>query len=355
MEFSVSKPEIRYYPASPQENEEWMKLCRDPQWNYQPPEVVTAEAEETEADKEEGKEENEDHKDDDDNNESNNKFPLYYYCKDWKWREGSTSEFDDGHEVIAEIPEMDQIHAGALAPKFVFENDRVQTECNDDHSWYMKRFMCFLCKRFVILSRPSEGTSLDESCGMPQVGARYWWRYWDNYKNVYQVPFTKFRDSAGTTITSSSMDNIESKSSMNPYPTYKDLEDATRYHGMPPGEFTPPDDAPMWMRVIEEQEEDHDNSGGGGEKEVTDHSSFFDHMWSFTYHDTTRVALWDANLLLLQGLAGVPPTKRCRSCWNHLPKMLQRCGRCKLVYYCKHGPCQKDDWKDHKKMCNYFK
>ena len=341
MEFSVSQPKIRYYPASPQENEEWMKLCRDPQWNYQPPEEV----------REEGKDVN----DDDENN--NNKFPLYYYCKDWKWKDGSTSEFDDGHTVIAELPEMDQIHAGALAPKFVFENERVQNESSDDHSWYMKRFICCLCKRFVILSRPSEGTSLDESCGMPQVGARYWWRYWDNYKNVYQVPFTKFRDSAGaTTISSSTSCGMDPSTSMdNPHPTYRDLEEATIHHGMPPGEFTPPDNAPMWMRVTAAEDTSTTTSGEEPTKEVTDHSSFFDHMWSFTYHDTTRVGLWDANLLILQGLAGVPPTKRCRSCWNHVRSSLTRCGRCKLVYYCKHGPCQKDDWKDHKKMCNYFK
>lgn len=176
---------------------------------------------------------------------------------------------------------------------------------------------------------------------MPEEGTRYWWRYWDNDENVYQVMFEKFRDSAETF-------GMYGPYCMNPYPSYRRLSEVTEMHGMPPGVFSPPKGgAPIWMRV--------EASMTASGKEQTSLASFFDHAWSFTYHGTTRVHLWDANLLVLAGLAGVPQEKICRGCANHVESALRRCNRCKLVYYCHDGHCQQEDWSDHKQMCNYFK
>ena len=308
MEYSIQRPTLPFSPVNPEDNAAWMALCRDPKWNYQRENNPAAEE-------------------------------SLYFCKGWEWKEGSTDEFDKDHKILIEIPEMDDIHRGALAPKFVFLNEATNEPQNDVIDVYMRRLICILCKRFVIISRPSEGDSLVETQGMPDPGTRYWWRYWNNEGNIYQVTFEKFRDAAGTYRMCDDL-------ALGQRPQYRSLEDATEIHGMPPGDFSPPDGAPMWMRV---------QAGmSASQTEVTDCASFFDHAWSFTYHGTTRVSLWDANLLILAALAGVPEDKRCRGCSNHVERALRRCTRCKLVYYCKDGLCQREDWPDHKKMCNYF-
>jgi len=308
---SIERPSLPFNPINPVDNTAWMALCRDPQWNCQVP-----------------------------TSNSSSKDAPKYHVKGWDWKEESNDEFDPLHTPLIDVDEMDIIHAGALAPKFVFTN-KVQTEPQyDDKDVYTRRLMSVLCNRFVILPRPSHGSAIEETAGMPEPGNCYWWRYWDNDDNVYQSAFQKFRDAAGTYRMVDALAKGQRIS-------YRKLEDATERHGMPPGDFDPPDDAPMWMRVRAD--------AAKPETEMTDCSSFFDHMWSFTYHGTTRVALWDANLIILSRLAGFPEQKKCRSCENHIERMLRRCARCKLVHYCKEGSCQRDDWLDHKKMCNCFK
>lgn len=260
-----------------------------------------------------------------------------YYCQDWK--KGNDEKTS---QPVAAIPEMDEIHAGALAPKFVFDAKAEPEPASDDRGVYLKRLICVLCQRFVVLSRPQEPRSLDESGGVPETGAQYAWRYWDNRRHVHEVPLVEFRDSAGTFAMNEALVHTGTIQ-------YRDVEKATMLHGMPPGDFAPPDGAPMWMRVVSGRPD------GSSWSERTDLASFLDHAWSFRHHGTTRVPLWDANLFLLAGLAGVPPNKTCRACMNRVEASLRRCTRCKLVYYCRDGNCQREDWKDHKNMCNYFK
>jgi hypothetical protein len=286
----------------PEENEAWMALCRDPTWNYQ------------------SKEEN----------------SALSFAESWECQTG-VSEFHKGNKIIV-VPAPEHMHPGALAPKFVFEADAENEPAADGMSVYMRRLICILCKRFVIISRPNDDDALVTNEGMPQDGTRYWWRYWDNQGNVYQVNNEKFRDSAGT-MRGDHMYGL-------PRPTYRDLREATSMHGMPPGDFNPPV-GEMWMRIPASM-----TSIG---EEYTDLSSFFDHAWSFTHHGTTRVPLWDACLMHLSGLAGLPPKIVCRSCVNTVEHSLRRCSRCKLVHYCNNNYCQREDWPEHKRMCKYFK
>lgn len=105
---------------------------------------------------------------------------------------------------------------------------------------YMKRLICILCKIFVVISRPRalDGEELATDGGIPQAGVRYWWRYWDNKRNVYQMIMGKFRDSAGT------MSNISDASIK-----YRNLEEATMLYGMPPEDFKSGGGVNLWMCV----------------------------------------------------------------------------------------------------------
>jgi len=310
---SIDRPTLPFNPINPEDHSEWMALCRDPQWKYQ-----------------------KNYKD------KKGEEPLYYAAY-WDWKEGSIDERDPDHAPQIYEDDMDLMHSGALAPKFVFAHEVQNEPALDDQQVYLRRFISFLCNRFVLLSKPGEDDSLADSSGMPYPGTRYWWRYWDNQENVYQIMLEHpFQDSAGTFPMTCNKVRGEKR------PQYRTLEDATARHGMPPGDFCPPDDAPPWMRVRTDPNQP--------ETECTDKASFLDHMWSFTHHGTTRVPLWDANLMILGRLAGVPETKTCRACCNRADQaILRRCARCKLVYYCKDGRCQRKDWPNHKQMCNYFK
>jgi hypothetical protein len=297
----------------PEENDAWMSLCSDPRWKFQP--SIGAGEEGSEGDE-----------------------SSLFFAEGWEVEEDKPEWSTDNRIRIVPSEEDDMIHRGALAPRFVFEASVTNEPRDDDMNVYMRRLVCVLCKRFVIISRPSaDGSeSLAETEGMPREGTRYWWRYWDNEGNVYQVNMEKFRDSAGTL-----------RDSYGFRQNYRDLKEATYYHGMPPGDFEPVAGL-AWMRVSGSV-----NSTG---KECTDLSGFLDHAWSFVHHGTTRIPLWDASLKILSRLAGVPEEKYCHHCANHVEHVLGKCSRCKLVYYCKMNVsfCQREDWPDHKKMCKYF-
>ena len=85
--------------------------------------------------------------------------------------------------------------------------------------------------------------SLLATDGIPEAGIRYWWRYWDNNMNVYEVSMEKFRDGAGTTAYNY-INLIDA--SIN----YRSLlREATEIGGMAPGDFSPGDNNHRWMRV----------------------------------------------------------------------------------------------------------
>jgi MYND finger len=303
---------ISFVLPQPEKNEAWMALSKDPRWNYQESKVTPS--------------------------------GDLYFGESWKDYDAKLGELVV--ETLEAVPASGlSMHPGALAPRFVFEQKATNEPLDDDMDVYMKRLICILCGRFVVISRPS--ASDDEKlqsgdAGVPQGGVRYWWRYWDNEGNIYQVAMEKFRDAVGT---QREQENIMLGGS---YST-RNVREATDTHGRPPGDFRLTTEAigVPWLRIPA----DMTSSG----KEYTNLSSFFDHAWSFKYHGTTRVSLWDASLMHLARLAGVPPDPSCRSCGNTYG--LLRCARCKLVNYCgSNGKfCQRDDWKQHKKVCNFFK
>jgi hypothetical protein len=291
-----------------EENEAWMGLCRDPRWNYQ-------------------------------SKDGRSDENSLYFGEGWECQTG-VPEFHQGNKIIV-VPAPEDMHRGAVAPKFVFEADAENEPVSDGMSVYMRRLICILCKRFVIISRPNDDDALVRNQGMPQDGTRYWWRYWDNQGNVYQVNNEKFRNSAGP-MRGDQLNEIM----YGIPPSYRDLREATFMHGMPPGDFYPTV-GEAWMRMPASM-----TSIG---EECTNRSSFFDHAWSFTHHGTTLVPLWDACLMHLSALAGGSPEMFCRSCVNTVEDALRRCSRCKLVHYCNNNFCQREDWPEHKRICKYFK
>jgi hypothetical protein len=300
--------------AKPQEDAEWMELCRDPSWNYQAP----------------------------------NPQQELYFTKDWECPGGNErfrgNERDRANRIVtAPVASSPLMHPGSLAPEFVFQ----QTVENEPHNGcmtiYRKRLISFLCGRFVVIPRPSESTSLVESQGLPVEGERHWWRYWNNNGNVYQINFEKYRDEPQTLRAFSRGDHGKTIDGRPLFEFRKLYED-----GLAPGDFTSKGMQIPWMRIPASI-----TSTG---MEYSNLSQFVEYMWSFTHCGTTRFALWDACLLDLCRLAGREPERRCqRGCQEEQDNIL-RCSRCQLVFYCNNGQeCQKLDWRRHKKICKYFK
>lgn len=167
--------------------------------------------------------------------------------------------------------------------------------------------------------------SLLATDGNPEAGIRYWWRYWDNNMNVYEVSMEKFRDGAGTTAYNY-INLIDA--SIN----YRSLlREATEIGGMASG---------------------GDNIYGcdfllvsffitrGNSFIAVQHESYFGTL-VFIIIETCD--------------AGNEGQKEYNSCSNHVEHVLQQCSRCKLVFYCNNGYCQKEDWWRHSKICKYFK
>lgn len=151
--------------AKPQEDAEWMGLCRDPSWNYQIPDPQQE----------------------------------LYFTKDWEGPGGHGNERDRANRIVtAPVASNPSVHPGSLAPEFVFQETAENEPNNDNMTIYRKRLISFLCGRFVVIPRPSESTSLVESQGLPVEGERHWWRYWDNDGHVYQINFEKYRDDPRT-------------------------------------------------------------------------------------------------------------------------------------------------------------
>ncbi|KAL7552736.1 hypothetical protein ACHAWF_015974 [Thalassiosira exigua] len=267
-----------------------------------------------------------------------------FYAKGWEY-DDNYPEWDTEHQKIVAAPKdkwNDMVRL-SLAPKFVFDSkatNEPSDDCMDDV--YMKRLICVLCRRFVVIPRPSDPKhEFENDGGMPQDGKRYWWRYWDNEGNVWQVNMTKWRGSADEP------DNVFRPMMTGQVHSFEDLEDATAEHGYPPGEFEVSDGNVVWMRVPS-------NMTSSG-KEYTDLSAFFDHAFAFIHSGSTRVLLWDANLNKMAQQAGYIDSfedKFCNNCAN--PFGVLRCNRCKISYYCNNGTCQREDWPHHKKMCKYF-
>ena len=222
----------------PEENAEWMALCADPQWKYQP---VASDEEE-----------------------------QLFFAKDWDGEIGK--EYID--EIVTPPPEM---HRGALAPKFVLEVKEPLKEPRDDMMTYMRRLLCFLAGRFVTISRPdaSKDEDLFHTKGVPRSGVRYWWRYWDNNQNVYQITMEKWRRCI--------------PAQLDDYPG--DIRGAL------PGEFI----EKAWMRECQNS----DMFGNSWGPVVTILSTFLENMWLWKHTSTTQVAEWDEALKRLEKSAGI--------------------------------------------------
>jgi hypothetical protein len=79
------------------------------------------------------------------------------------------------------------MHEGALAPADVFRTMPSEIKVEDNMDSYLKRLICVVTGRFVLIDRTGSGCDddLQSSSGKPEIGQRYRWRYWDNLGNVY--------------------------------------------------------------------------------------------------------------------------------------------------------------------------
>ena len=162
------------------------------------------------------------------------------------------------------------MHCGSLVPKFVFEGNGTSEPGNDDMNVYMRWLICVLCRRFILIPRPSDpGHEFEDAGGVPREGTRYWWLYWDNQGNDYDVSREKYRVSNSNSRTWKSLYLIM----------------ATRLEYL---KLKMARESGCWMRIPA-------NITSTG-KEYTNRSAFFDHAWEFIHHGSTRVHLWDANL-----------------------------------------------------------
>lgn len=262
---------------SPLDDLGWTALCRDSQWKYKVP-------------------------------ESENDVPILYYCQtlaspdpqDYWGKKCPTQAVPVPTTASASGEPM---HRGALAPSWVFETspankEEEEEEGKDTLESYQRRLIAAVTGRFVLIERSDAHGSetLVSSCGRPQPGVRYRWRYWDNAGNVYDDLGEKycFEFSAVQTF---------------------------HNQGVLPGDFR--GGLKTWMRIGTQQGFDpfalntftEDVCLNPGESQRTLLSSFWDCLWSWKYEGSTGCLEWDARLDLLAETAGVEPSLKYSSMW----------------------------------------
>jgi len=234
-----------------QEAEDWNDLCQDPQWMYNGSSGDEAD--------EEGE-------------------PLYF-ARDW----------DSAGKFIVFIPVTDDMHTGALAPKWVFETAEPIQERPSDNSMatYQRRLLSFLCGRFVCITRPDADSKgwLQSSKGVPQSGASYYWRYWDNEQNVYEIQMQPWRR------------NIPKDGDIFRYNNVA-LNERNESQHSAPGDWSA-DQA--WLRTSNEKAGGENGSGGAS----TNLPEFLEYLWMWKHQRTTLIRSWDLALDQLELSAGI--------------------------------------------------
>jgi hypothetical protein len=156
----------------------------------------------------------------------------------------------------------DGTHPGALAPRFVFEATPTKLDHADNLISYRRRLLCAMHGRFVVIGRMGSTMQVvNHDKGIPEIGERHSWRYWDNDGIVYEDSHEKWRKH----FSSPQADSFD---------TSEDFD----YSASLPGNF---DKSKVhWLR----------------ESGVTDLSTFWECMWSWRFFGTTGRPLWDKSL-----------------------------------------------------------
>ncbi|GFH47475.1 hypothetical protein CTEN210_03950 [Chaetoceros tenuissimus] len=228
-------------------NEQWKALVEDPKWKYVAP-----------------------------SNE-----PMYYGLA-------------KSNDIVAHSADGLDMHQGCLAPKWVFEKKPIEISREDQQSLdtYMKRLICAVTGRFVVIDHSEYFV---EQKGIPQVGDRYLWRYWDNEGNVYDDKGFKW-----TTYPPS--DQRAKKQDSDSFDRqYWDIE-CMKFWGALPGDFR--EGKPIWMCVSSQC----DPSFMGYGLQYSDYDitrEFWDNIWSWRFNGTTSYTQWDKRLVKLAETAGV--------------------------------------------------
>lgn len=187
--------------------------------------------------------------------------------------------------MLLPLPKI-AMHRGALAPKWVLETSEPLEESADDMSTYQRRLLSFLCGRFVCLSRPGlyGRDSLEGTNGIPEAGERYWWRYWDNERNVYQIRMEKWR-------------RYQPAEGAAKPPHFGEVAGMAGEYALP-GDFST---EKTWLRIHQAS----DMWGNSWGPIATVLSEFFENMWFWKYRGTTYISTWDTALQQLEASAGI--------------------------------------------------
>lgn len=243
----------------PETDAAWTALCRDPQWQYKKLPVGDQ--------------------------------PILYYSEPI-WR---PDDYWGEKCRIKAVPVPDGMHDGALAATWVFEtmpSDLSRGEDNMDS--YMKRLICAVTGRFVLIERPdaNDGETLVSTSGKPKPGVRYRWRFWDNTGKVYDDLAVKYMETFFSSTTHS-------------------WDEVAGGCGILPGDFRP--GLTTWMRFSTENFDPFyimgldpvDVQAKG--KMATNLNDFWECMWKWKHDGSTTVPEWDERLHMLARSAGVPP------------------------------------------------
>ena len=235
----------------PAKNDTWSSLCADDQWKYKPASSVKGEL---------------------------------YFCE-----VGESTDYWGEDAKLKAIPPTQNMHRWALAPKLVFETSASKIGDEKSLEAYMKRLICAVSGRFVVIDRcgASEDESLTSSDGQPNPAVKYRYRYWDNHGNVYDTIIAKCRQTI----------KWEMGGRVDKDVGWENLMD----HGMMPGDFRTDQNMPVWMRVHP------------GKVSVIDDSGFWDSIYLWAHDGTTYCSEWDQRLAGLAKLAGVPGTNMSKN------------------------------------------
>ena len=233
---------------NPSQNEIWSSLCADDQWRWKP-----APAREE-----------------------------LFFCA-FENYDKSTDYWGENATMKA-VPAPAGMHRGALAPKWVFETEATPFEEGAEKSLdaYMKRLICVVTGRFVVIERPDayDSEKLESTNGKPMQGAKYRYRYWDNNGHVYDTTIAKCRQNMKWLMGGDTEKNV----------SWTELiED-----GMLPGDFRLDTKMPLWMR-----------HRPGETSEIND-GEFWDTVYLWAHDGTTYCSEWDQRLVGLAKSAGVP-------------------------------------------------
>ena len=152
----------------------------------------------------------------------------------------------------------------------------------------MKRLICAVTGRFVVIQRPDAGKdeTLTSTNGRPFQGVKYKYRYWDNHGNVYDTVIAKCRQTMKWGMGGHSGNFVD----------WQELVD----DGMLPGDFRVNTKMQMWMRYE------------SGEKSDINDAEFWDNIYLWSHDGTTYCSEWDQRLTGLAQSAGVPIESICK-------------------------------------------